>query len=130
MTKTKKRARPERHYARYSGGLAMVKHNGRLPKIVPFTFTSRVWVEIPKDPYWQCKKCNKLYKKADFPKKPDLCGNKVNYMESIQGAIGSISGAGIARTKICENKVFTDTIQRRYFKGKAAKNPTWEYKIE
>ena len=136
---------PKRHFARYVGGYT-VKHSGRLKKIVPFFFAPGTWVEIPLDPYWQCKSCNRSIRKGFLREgphgrrlgpgevtqamnptpagRPRFCGSERRYVVTVMGTTPK------PEYSICESEKFTDTVQRRFFKMKAKMNDTWEYKIE
>ena len=146
MTQNKaEKTGPKRHFARFTGS-APVRHSGRLKKIVPFMFSPSQWVEIPLDPYWQCKSCNRSIRKGLLREgphgrrlgpgevtmgmnptpagRPRFCGNERRYVVTVMGTTPK------PEYKVCESEKFTDTIQRAFFKMKAANNDAWEYKIE
>jgi hypothetical protein len=150
MKTTKKKTGPKRHFARYVGGLASVRHSGRLARGTPFMFMGRSWVEIPKDPTWMCKECNHRYIKGlervggqittrtsvrektvdmlpDKNGKPHYCGAMRTAMAPI---FDGVRQGTVPEVRTCESARFTDTVQRRFFKSKADSNPTWEYKTE
>ncbi len=150
MKTTKKKTGPKAHFARYTGGLASVRHSGRISRGNAFLFSGRAWIPIPLDPSWMCVKCNRSYKKGldreggevttytnlrertvnmmpDKNGKPTYCGNIVRQKAPIFDGVVQPVGPEV---KTCPNTRFTDTRNRRFFKWKAEKNPVWEYKIE